>query len=84
MHLLEHATPANHDEIAQLAFLNWQQDGCPEGHDEAYWLEAEQQITATKHLLIQEIKQRLEQMEAAAKSKFPETRKTRGAVKQAQ
>jgi hypothetical protein len=83
MHLLERATPANQDEIALLAYLNWQQDGCPDGNDDTYWLEAEQQIIATKHLLIQEIKQRLEQMEATAKSKLPETRQTRRTDKQA-
>lgn len=83
MHLLESVVPANHDEVARLAFLSWQQDGCPEGQDETYWFEAEQQIRATKHLLIQEIKQHVEQMQVAAKSKSPETRKTAGANRQA-
>jgi hypothetical protein len=45
-----------HHEIANLAFLNWQKDGCPSGRDQHYWLEAEQQIRATKHLLIGEVK----------------------------
>jgi hypothetical protein len=83
MHLVESAKSVSHDEIAFLAYLNWQQDGCPGGHDEDYWLEAEQQIQATKHLLIQEIKQHMEQMQVAAKSKLPETRKTPGANKSA-
>lgn len=41
----------SHDEIAQLAYLNWQHDGCPAGQDVKYWLEAECQIKATWHLL---------------------------------
>ena len=39
-------------EIAQLAYLNWQRDGCPPGRSLDYWLEAESQIKATWHLLI--------------------------------
>lgn len=45
----------SHDEIARLAYLNWEKDGRPHGHDEKYWLEAEQQIKATSHLLIGEL-----------------------------
>ncbi len=41
----------NRDEVAHLAYLNWQKDGCPAGRDQVYWLEAEQQLKATKHLL---------------------------------
>lgn len=44
--------PIQRDEIAQLAYLNWQRDGCPLGRDQDYWLEAEQQLKATKHLLV--------------------------------
>ena len=49
-------TPAEikHDEIACLARLNWQQDGCPQGRDLDYWLEAESQLKATWHLLATE------------------------------
>lgn len=43
-----------HHEIANLAYLNWQKDGCPPGRDQAYWLEAEHQIKHTKHLLVTE------------------------------
>ena len=35
-----------------LAYLNWQRDGRPLGRDQEYWLEAEQQLKATKHLLL--------------------------------
>lgn len=41
----------NPDEVAHLAYLNWQKDGCPPGRDQYYWLEAECQLKATKHLL---------------------------------
>jgi len=44
-------TVISNDEIAHLAFLNWLNDGCPQGRDEQYWLEAEIQIKATRHLL---------------------------------
>jgi hypothetical protein len=39
------------DEIAHLAYLNWEKDGRPHGRDGTYWHEAEQQLKATKHLL---------------------------------
>jgi len=39
------------DDIARLAYLNWQKDGCPQGRDMAYWLEAETQLKATWHLV---------------------------------
>ena len=45
----------NHEEIARLAYLNWEKDGRPHGHDQKYWLEAEQQLNATGHLLISEL-----------------------------
>jgi len=41
----------NQDDIARLAYLNWQKDGSPQGRDMAYWLEAETQIKATWHLV---------------------------------
>jgi hypothetical protein len=46
------SSPIQHEEIAQLAYLNWQRDGRPLGRDQEYWLEAEQQLKATKHLLL--------------------------------
>lgn len=50
--MTSHEAPLiNHDEIARLAYLNWEKDGRPAGHDQKYWLEAEQQIKATGHLL---------------------------------
>lgn len=45
------------EDIAHLAYLNWQKDGCPHGHDENYWFEAERQLKATRHLLSHELKQ---------------------------
>ena len=42
------------DEIAHLAYLNWQKDGCPAGRDMNYWLEAESHLKATKHLHLEE------------------------------
>jgi hypothetical protein len=41
-----------HDEIAHLAYLNWQKEGCPSGRALDYWLEAECQLKATWHLLV--------------------------------
>lgn len=34
----------NHDEIRELAFLLWEQAGCPAGKDREFWLKAEEQI----------------------------------------
>jgi hypothetical protein len=47
-------TAITHDEISFFAFLNWQKDGCPSGRDLEYWLEAEHQLRATRHLLLDE------------------------------
>jgi hypothetical protein len=44
----------NHNEIAHLAHQAWMRDGCPHGRDLNYWLEAESQLKATKHLLLTE------------------------------
>jgi hypothetical protein len=46
--------PVQRDEIAQIAYYSWLQDGRPPGRDLDYWLEAEQQLKATKHLLLAE------------------------------
>jgi len=46
----------NYDEIARLAYQHWERDGRPNGRDREYWLEAEQQLKATKHLLLAEQK----------------------------
>jgi hypothetical protein len=59
----------NHHEIAQLAYLNWQKAGCPSGRDQEHWLEAEQQLKATKHLLVAEVKPSMNDKAAASKSK---------------
>lgn len=45
----------NHDIIAMLAYMAWQQDGCPHGKHLDYWLEAERQFTATYGLLKDEL-----------------------------
>lgn len=45
-------TEFRHDEIAHLAYLNWQRDGCSPGRAMDYWLEAESQLKATWHLLL--------------------------------
>jgi hypothetical protein len=58
----------NHDEIAKLAYLNWEKDGRPQGRDQKYWLEAEQQINATGHLLISELSPPADQSPVGAKS----------------
>ena len=50
--ILNESTVINHTEIAQLAYQHWEQDGRPNGRDRDYWLEAEQQLKATKHLLL--------------------------------
>jgi hypothetical protein len=45
-------SPAVHqDEIAKLAYLNWQREGSPSGCDQHYRLRAEQQPKSAEHLL---------------------------------
>lgn len=65
----------NHEETAHLAYLNWQKDGCPAGRDLAYWLEAEQQLKATKHLLAVANEAQANGPKAAAKPKTKGPRK---------
>ena len=65
----ESVNSAQHHEIASLACLNWQKDGCPAGRDLHYWLEAEHQIKATKHLLVGEIRPPANGTAPSAKSK---------------
>jgi hypothetical protein len=72
-----------YDEIARLAYLNWEKDGRPHGNDQKYWLEAEQQIKATGKLLISELKSAAIQPPVAVKSnpngKLKKTRPLQGA-----
>ena len=58
----------NHDEIARLAYLNWEKEGRPHGRDQKYWLEAEQQIRATGDLLINELSPSANQSPVGTKS----------------
>jgi len=37
-----------HDEIAEAAWLIWQQEGSQQGRDQECWLKAEQQLLAAK------------------------------------
>ena len=44
------STPAklpSHGHIAVCAYLIWEREGCPEGHDIAHWLEAEMQLAVS-------------------------------------
>lgn len=70
----QNGAAVHREEIAHLAYLNWQKDGCPHGHDQTYWLEAERQLRATKHLLTLEIKPRSSGMPAPEQ---PTPKKTR-------
>lgn len=47
-------------EIALLAYYAWEKDGRPEGQALDYWLEAEAQLKATRHLLIRELRTKQE------------------------
>jgi len=40
--------PPEQDQIAALAYALWQARGCPEGSPEDDWLQAEQELTATR------------------------------------
>jgi hypothetical protein len=38
----------DHDQIAALAYALWEARGCPEGSPEDDWLQAEQELTASR------------------------------------
>ena len=68
---MKESAAIHRDEIAHLAYLNWQWDGCPSGRDQDYWYEAEHQMKATKHLLVEEDKLHINGNNAATKSRKP-------------
>ena len=36
-----------HEEIAECAYLIWEKEGCPDGHDVDHWYQAELQLGTT-------------------------------------
>ena len=74
---LETQNGVTHQEIANLAYLNWQNDGCPHGRDQAYWIEAEHQIKHTKHLLVTETRPGPDALATAASKPKTARRKTK-------
>jgi len=57
---LAHELPAGfseihptHEDIAALAYAQWQEKGRPEGAHEEHWLRAEQELTANREIAIQ-------------------------------
>ncbi len=42
-----------HEDIAGLAYAQWQEMGCPEGTHEEHWLGAEQELTAKREAAVQ-------------------------------
>ncbi len=42
------AASPTHEQIAVLAYEHWQQRGCPDSCPEEDWLQAEQELTASK------------------------------------
>jgi hypothetical protein len=42
-----------HEDIAALAYAQWQEKGCPEGTHEEQWLGAEQELTAKRDAAVQ-------------------------------
>ena len=54
---LAHELPAaskevhpTHEEIATLAYVQWQEKGYPEGTHEEHWLRAEKELTANREV----------------------------------
>lgn len=41
----ENVGAAQSDQIAALAYKIWQEQGCPEGHEEQHWHQAEQALS---------------------------------------
>ena len=42
-----------HEDIARLAYAQWQEKGCPEGTHEEHWRWAEQELTANRQIAVQ-------------------------------
>lgn len=56
---LAHEPPAasseihpTHEEIAALAYAQWQENGCPQGKHEEHWLRAEQELLANREVAV--------------------------------
>ena len=41
------------EDIAALAYAEWQEKGCPEGTHEEHWLRAEQELIANREVAVQ-------------------------------
>jgi hypothetical protein len=41
-----------HEDIAALAYAQWQEKGCPEGAHEVDWLRAERELTANPQIAV--------------------------------
>lgn len=57
---LAHELPAlsseihpTHEDIAELAYAQWREKGCPEGTHEKHWLSAERELTANREVPVQ-------------------------------
>jgi len=42
-----------HEDIAALAYAQWQAKGCPDGMHEEHWLRAEQELNANRKVAVQ-------------------------------
>jgi hypothetical protein len=42
-----------HEDIATLAYAQWQEKGCPEGAHEEDWLRAKKELTANRQIALQ-------------------------------
>ncbi len=38
------ASPPHEEQVATLAYLIWQSEGCPDGRDEEHWHQAKDQL----------------------------------------
>ena len=64
------------EDINRLAFLNWEKDGCPQGRDVDYWLEAESQLNATWQMLVNELASKTTRKGVSVRLGPPVQRKT--------
>lgn len=65
---VETSQESNHDEIRELAFLLWEQAGCPAGKDREFWIKAEEQIVTANGLPSPSLKATTGKAKAAIKS----------------
>jgi hypothetical protein len=70
----------NPQEVALLAFLAWEREGCPPGNEDRIWREVEAQLAATRALLVQELQLPLPRRGRSQPARLHQPRRLRNGV----